>query len=258
MVSLDTACARTNENEQTLSSIVGVTCVEPSVAERGKLASKASKARRDSGRPVRKRRSSCTDKRKELDSPAIISETGEQDTESQKPPGCTSVYRDSPVPYETERSENQETVISCKVPSEDSMKSESLEQLSNKKQKEQESPRGKLEEVVESGQSERVTDESITGHTEPSLAPWQRTDFNIDDILKPVAKSRGSVRRSLRNRRSVDLQAVGLVWVDHTSPEPSTASRRKTRGRLSAVSEQHLSQEPEPNSPQSSVHQLTV
>uniref|UniRef100_A0A8C1KU82 Si:ch211-244o22.2 n=1 Tax=Cyprinus carpio TaxID=7962 RepID=A0A8C1KU82_CYPCA len=98
----------------------------------------------------------------------------------------------------------------------------------------------------------------ITDDTEPSLAPWQRTDFNIDDILKPVAKSRGSVRRSLRNRRSVDLQAVGLVWVDHTSPEPSTASRRKTRGRLSAVSEQHLSQEPEPNSPQSSVRQLTV
>uniref|UniRef100_A0A8C1FQG9 Si:ch211-244o22.2 n=1 Tax=Cyprinus carpio carpio TaxID=630221 RepID=A0A8C1FQG9_CYPCA len=253
MVSLDTACARTNENEQTLSSTVGVTCVEPSVAERGKLASKASKARRDSGRPVRKRRSSCTDKRKELDSPAIISETGEQDTESQKPPGCTSVYRDSPVPHETERSENQEAVISCKVPSEDSVKSESLEQLSDKKQKEQESPRGKLEEVAESGQSERVTDD-----TEPSLAPWQRTDFNIDDILKPVAKSRGSVRRSLRNRRSVDLQAVGLVWVDHTSPEPSTASRRKTRGRLSAVSEPHLSQEPEPNSPQSSVRQLTV
>ncbi|XP_042579449.1 cell division cycle-associated protein 2-like isoform X1 [Cyprinus carpio] len=258
MVSLDTACARTNENEQTLSSTVGVTCVEVSVAERGNLASKASKARRDSGRPVRKRRSSCTEKRKELDSPAIISETREQDTESQKPPGCTSVYRDSPVHHETERSENQETVISCKVPSEDSMKSESLEQLSDKKQKEQESPRGKLEEVAESGQSERVTDESNTGHTEPSLAPWQRTDFNIDDILKPVAKSRGSVRRSLRNRRSVDLQAVGLVWVDHTSPEPSTASRRKTRGRLSAVSEPHLSQEPEPNSPQSSVRQLTV
>ncbi|XP_016356853.1 cell division cycle-associated protein 2-like isoform X2 [Sinocyclocheilus anshuiensis] len=268
-VSLDTT--RTNENEQMLSSIVGMACVEASVgaqdpAERLNSASKASKAKRDSGRPVCKHRSSCTDKRKELGSPAISGETGEQDTESQKPFGCTLMYQDSPVHHETECSENQETeaLISCMLPNGDSMNIESLEQKTprNKKhgpvQKALESPRGKL---VESGQSERVTDESNTGPTEPSLAPWQQADFNIDDILKPVAKSRGSVRRSLRNWRSVDLQAVGLAWVDHTSPELSKASRRKTRGRLSGVSEPLLSrasEEPAPNSPQSFVCQLAV
>ncbi|XP_026066714.1 cell division cycle-associated protein 2-like isoform X3 [Carassius auratus] len=209
-VSLDTACTRTNEIQQTLSS-----------AERGNLASKASKARRDSGRPVRKRRSSCADTRKELDSPAISSET-----ESQEQPGCTSVCRDSPEHQETTR-----PVMSCKM---DSINTESL--------------------------NEQLTDEreSSPGHTEPGLAPWQRADFSIDDILRPVSRSRGSVRRSLRNRRSVDLQAVGLAWVDHTSPELSKASRRKTRGRLSGVSEPLLSQEPAPNSPQSSVSQLTL
>uniref|UniRef100_A0A672RMS1 Cell division cycle-associated protein 2-like n=2 Tax=Sinocyclocheilus grahami TaxID=75366 RepID=A0A672RMS1_SINGR len=218
-VSLDTTCTQTNENEQMLSSIVGMACVEASVgaqdpAERRNSASKASKAKRESGRPVRKRRSSCTDKRKELGSLAISGETGEQDTENQKPPGCTLMYRDSPVHHETECSENQEAeaVISCVLPNGDSMNIESLEQKmrKNKKhglvQKALESPRGKL---VESGQSERVTDESNTGPPEPSLAPWQQADFNIDDILKPVAKSRGSVRRSLRNRRSVDLQGCG-------------------------------------------------
>ncbi|XP_058633639.1 cell division cycle-associated protein 2 isoform X2 [Onychostoma macrolepis] len=271
MVSLDTACTRTNENQQTLSSIVGMTCAEALVgtqdpAERGNSASKAFKVKRDSRRPVRKRRSSGAAKRKELCSPAISSntdsKTGEQDTERQKPPGCASMSRgspDRPVHHETECSENQEieALISCVVPNGDSMNIESLEQKtpSNKKhgrvQKALKSPRGKLnvvvEEVVESSQSERVTDES---NTEPSLAPWQQADFNIDDILKPVAKSRGSVRRSLRNRRSVDLQAVGLAWVDHTSPELSKASRRKTRGRLSGVSELLLSQaseEPAPN-----------
>ncbi|XP_016089034.1 cell division cycle-associated protein 2 [Sinocyclocheilus grahami] len=284
MVSLDTACTWTNENEQTLSSNVsdttdnqsdmGVTCLEPPVgtrgpAGRGSSGSKTSKANRDSGRPVRQRRSSGAAKRKELGSPAISSttksggETGKQDTESQKPTesaGLNPVYQDSPdrpVHDVAECTENKEieALISCVVPNEDSMNTESLEQKtpSNKKhgrvQKALKSPPGKLnvvvEQVVESGQSERITDdttESNAGPTEPSLAPWQQADFNIDDILKPVAKSRGSVRRSLRNRRSVDLQAVGLAWVDHTSPELSKASRRRTRGRLSGVSEPFVPQ----------------
>uniref|UniRef100_A0A673GIT0 Cell division cycle-associated protein 2-like n=1 Tax=Sinocyclocheilus rhinocerous TaxID=307959 RepID=A0A673GIT0_9TELE len=284
MVSLDTACTWTNENEQTLSSNVsdttdnqsdmGVTCLEPPVGTRGPAGkgssgSKTSKANRDSGRPVRQRRSSGAAKRKELGSPAISStnksggETGKQDTESQKPTesaGLNPVYQDSPdrpVHDVAECSENKEieALISCVVPNEDSMNTESLEQKtpSNKKrglvQKALKSPPGKLnvvvEQVVESGQSEQITDdttESNAGPTEPSLAPWQQADFNIDDILKPVAKSRGSVRRSLRNRRSVDLQAVGLAWVDHTSPELSKASRRRTRGRLSGMSEPFVPQ----------------
>ncbi len=226
---------------------MGMTCVEASAgaqdpAERGNSASKTFKAKRDSGRFVRKRRSSGAGKRKKLCSQAISSKTGEQDTE---PPGCASMHRDGPdrpVHHETE------ALISCVVLNGDSMHIESLEQKtpSNKKhgqvQKALKSPRGNLNVVVEeSGQSERVT--------EPSLAPWQQADFNIDDILKPVAKSRGSVRRSLRNRRSVDLQAEGLVWVEHTSPEVSKASRRKTRGRLSGVSELLLSQASEEPAP---------
>ncbi|XP_059404679.1 cell division cycle-associated protein 2 isoform X2 [Carassius carassius] len=284
MVSLDTACTWTNENGQTSSSNVSdttdnqsdmdVTCLEPSVsarvpAERGSSGSKTSKANRDSGRPVHRRRSSGAAKRKKLGSPAISSttesgsETRKQDTESQNPTesaGLNPVYQDSPdrpVRDVAECSENKEieALISCVVPHEESMNTEGLEQKtpSNKiggpVQKALKSPPGKLnvevEQVVESGQSERFTDdtsENNAGPTEPSLAPWQQADFNIDDILKPVAKSRGSVRRSLRNRRSVDLQAAGLAWVDHTSPELSKASRRRTRGRLSGVSEPFISQ----------------
>ncbi|XP_043094079.1 cell division cycle-associated protein 2-like isoform X2 [Puntigrus tetrazona] len=213
MVSVEAARTRTSESSETREE-VGVQ--DP--AERGK--SKASKARRDSGRPVRKRRSG-THKRKELGGPEISSR--EQDTE------C---------------SENRETeaLISCVLPNGDSTDIESSEQktLSDKKhapvQQAPKSPRGKLVE----DSVERDAD---------SLAPWQQMDFNIDDILKPVVKSRGSVRRSLRNRRSVDLQAVGLAWVEHTSPELSRASRRKTRGRLSGVSEALLSQTSEEPAP---------
>ncbi|XP_050965625.1 cell division cycle-associated protein 2 isoform X2 [Labeo rohita] len=281
MVSLD-------ENEQTLSSTVtdttcnqsnmGVTCLDDSVGTQGAAGkvssmSKTSKAERDSGRPARQRRSSGTVRRKKLGSPAISTttessgETGEQSTESQKPnesAGLSPMYQDNPVRpvhYEAECSENKEVegLISGVVPNGDSVNTESLEQMtpSNKKRgRALKSSHGKLnvvvEEVVESGQSERITDdasESIATPAEPSLAPWQQAAFNIDDILKPVAKSRGSVRRSLRNRRSVDLQAVGLAWVDHTSPELSTASRRRTRGRLSGVSEPLVSQASEEPTP---------
>ncbi|KAI5613368.1 cell division cycle-associated protein 2 [Silurus asotus] len=70
-----------------------------------------------------------------------------------------------------------------------------------------------------------------------SLEAWQQPDFCIEDILKPVAKSRGSVRRSLRHRSSMDVLAKGLAWVEHTSPQMNTTNQRRTRGRLSAVSE---------------------
>ncbi|XP_076854037.1 cell division cycle-associated protein 2 isoform X2 [Brachyhypopomus gauderio] len=86
---------------------------------------------------------------------------------------------------------------------------------------------------------------------QPVLESWQQADFSIEDILKPTARVRSSVRRSLRNRRSLDAQASGLAWVDRTSPDLNTASRRKTRGRLSAVVEyppqlmDHTDQQPE-------------
>ncbi|XP_073697281.1 cell division cycle-associated protein 2 isoform X2 [Garra rufa] len=273
MVSLD-------ENEETLSSNVtdttdnqsdmGVTCLEPSVGTRGPAEPKTFKAKRDSGRPMRQRRSSGTVKRKELGNPAISStsesssETGEQDTEILHPTesaGWSLIYQDNPdrPVYECSESKEVEALINNMVPNGDSMNTESLEQKtpSNKKRGQAlKSPHGNLnvvvEEVVESGQSEQITDDTLksnAGPTEPSLAPWQQADFNIEDILKPVAKSRGSVRRSLRNRRSVDLQAVGLAWVDHTSPELSKVSRRRTRGRLSGVSEPLVSQASEETTP---------
>ncbi|KAM9446153.1 cell division cycle-associated protein 2 [Clarias gariepinus] len=82
------------------------------------------------------------------------------------------------------------------------------------------------------------------------LEPWQQPDFCIEDVLKPVSKSRVSVRRSLRNRRSMDVLSKGLAWVEHTSPQMITATqRRRTRGRLSAVSQ------PPPDSEEVQSHQ---
>ncbi|XP_077097677.1 cell division cycle-associated protein 2 isoform X3 [Siphateles boraxobius] len=285
MVILGTPCTQTNENKQTLSSSgtdnkdnqpdLNSACLEPSVstqnpAVRVNSRSKTSKAKRDSGRPEHQRRSSGAAKRKELGNTAINyttesdCEIGEQDAESQKPnesAGLSPIYQDSfdkPVRHEAECSKNKEIEALNRhvVPNEDSITTERLEQKtpSNKR-------RGRVQtllkspcvKVDESGQSEEITvgmSESNAGPKEPSLAPWQQDDFNIEDILKPVARSRGSVRRSLRNRRSVDLQAVGLAWVDHTSPELSKAGRRRTRGRLSGVTEPlffQASEEPTPN-----------
>lgn len=71
----------------------------------------------------------------------------------------------------------------------------------------------------------------------PLLQPWQQSDFSIEDVLRTAGAARGPVRRSLRNRRSQDVQAAGLAWVDHTSPQNSATQRkrRRTQGRLSGV-----------------------
>ncbi|XP_056313417.1 cell division cycle-associated protein 2 isoform X1 [Danio aesculapii] len=253
MVSLGTACTWTNESPSSIvtDSDINVTCLEhQGVTGRQNPRSKTSKTKRDSGRPMRQRRSSGAAKIKKLDNPAFDSttesdaETGEQDTESQK---STESAGMSPM-YHHECSEKgaTEELMSCEEANEDSVTTERLEQKtpSNKRpgqgQKVQKSPYvmiNVLKEVDDMALSEGIALESNAGPAEPDLAPWQQADFNIDDILKPVGKSRGSVRRSLRNRRSMDLQAVGLAWVDHTSPELVKASRRRTRGRLSGVSE---------------------
>ncbi|KAF7687193.1 hypothetical protein HF521_014421 [Silurus meridionalis] len=91
--------------------------------------------------------------------------------------------------------------------------------------------------------SEQKAEEKNHEDIHPSSVPletletWQQPDFCIEDILKPVAKSRGSVRRSLRHRSSMDVLAKGLAWVEHTSPQMNTTNQRRTRGRLSAVSQ---------------------
>lgn len=70
------------------------------------------------------------------------------------------------------------------------------------------------------------------------LQPWQ-DDFNLEDVFKPVpTRGQRSVRRSLRNRRSVDSSCgdAGSAWLPHTSPETIKEVRRRTRGRrLSAA-----------------------
>ncbi|XP_056602166.1 cell division cycle-associated protein 2 isoform X2 [Triplophysa dalaica] len=256
----------TNEIKQTSSpayqSDTGMTLLEPSAstespAGRVNSGSKALKARRGSGRPARQRRSSGTTKRRKFSSSAIDSvelegETGEIDShELFEAIGLNQNNSDGLELHESEHSETPNVVPN------DPMSTERSEQKTPKRcgqvQKVLKSPCVKIHVALEA--DERIVDEtefsdSKAAPTEPTLASWQQTDFNIDDILKPVAKSRGSVRRSLRNRRSVDLKAVGLAWVDHTSPEFSKVGRRRTRGRLSGVSESCvtlISEEPTPD-----------
>ncbi|XP_057215487.1 cell division cycle-associated protein 2 isoform X2 [Triplophysa rosa] len=252
----------TNEIEQKSSPVyqsdTGMTFLEPSAstespAGRGDSGSKALKARRRSGRPARQRRSSgATKRRKFIDSVELEGETGDIDRhELIEAIGMNQNNSDGLELHESEHSETPNVVPN------DPMSPERSEQKTPKRcgrvQKVLKSPCVKIDVVLEA--DERILDEtefsgSKAAPTEPALAPWQQTDFNIDDILKPVAKSRGSVRRSLRNRRSVDLQTVGLAWVDHTSPEFSKVGRRRTRGRLSGVSEpcvSLVSEEPTPD-----------
>lgn len=238
-----------------------MTFLEPSastesLAGRVNSGSKGLKARRGSGRPARQRRSSGATKRRKFSSSAIDSvelegETGEIDShELIEALGLNQNNSDGLELHESEHSEDPNVVPN------DPMSTERSEQKTPKRcgqvQKMLKSPCVKIDVALEA--DERIVDEtefsdSKAAPTEPALASWQQTDFNIDDILKPVAKSRGSVRRSLRNRRSVDLKAVGLAWVDHTSPEFSKVGRRRTRGRLSGVSEPCVTLIPEEPTP---------
>lgn len=108
------------------------------------------------------------------------------------------------------------------------------------------SERGEVEKNNEDMRqtSGREVEEKNDEDSNPSLAPvenlepWQQPDFFcIEDVLKPVAKGRGSVRRSLRHRRSVDVLAEGLAWVEHTSPQRITTTKRRRTCTLSAVSQ---------------------
>lgn len=68
------------------------------------------------------------------------------------------------------------------------------------------------------------------------LAPWQ-TDFNLEDVFKPVAtRGERSVRRSLRLRCTDPEDGTGLAWFPRNSPASATGAHRNTRGRrLSAT-----------------------
>ncbi|KAL2092197.1 hypothetical protein ACEWY4_011995 [Coilia grayii] len=84
----------------------------------------------------------------------------------------------------------------------------------------------------------------VTSHTDDTvLAPWQQADFNIEEVLRPVAVAAGrrSVRRSLRNRseRGSASAASGLAWVERRSPDVARSAagdrtgRRRNSSRLS-------------------------
>lgn len=69
-------------------------------------------------------------------------------------------------------------------------------------------------------------EEEVGGFASADLTPWQ-ADFNLEDVLKPVATGgRRSVRRSLRNQ----------ARLPQTPPDSTQEARRRTRGRrLSAA-----------------------
>ncbi|XP_062399086.1 cell division cycle-associated protein 2 isoform X4 [Sardina pilchardus] len=79
--------------------------------------------------------------------------------------------------------------------------------------------------------SEQVTSRADSA----SLAPWQQVEFSIEDVLKPAASSRRSVRRSLRNR-SERVSESGLAWVAHTSPDIAAGTRARRRRNSSRLS----------------------
>uniref|UniRef100_A0A4W4EXJ9 PP1-binding domain-containing protein n=1 Tax=Electrophorus electricus TaxID=8005 RepID=A0A4W4EXJ9_ELEEL len=202
--------------------------VAPSgVSHTGNVGSVAPRAKRNRGRPLTRRRSwnvsksemekvsgGMMGKRQHVEESPLESTTGGQMSDPAKSQGVPST--------EEEEEEDHQSILGAKT---EEKNKESLDKPSVAV-----GP-SKISEI--SGEGWRDGGENA----EPVLESWQQVDFSIEDILKPTVKGRGSVRRSLRNRLSVDAQASGLAWVERTPPEQSTASRRKTRGRLSAVLE---------------------
>ncbi|XP_021477588.2 cell division cycle-associated protein 2 isoform X3 [Oncorhynchus mykiss] len=80
-----------------------------------------------------------------------------------------------------------------------------------------------------------IIEQASTSYPESLLPPWAQEEFNIDDVLRPLpCRGHQSVRRSLRNQSST-LEASGLAWLPHTSPDSSSAVCRKTRRRRSSI-----------------------
>ncbi|XP_064792559.1 cell division cycle-associated protein 2-like [Oncorhynchus masou masou] len=80
-----------------------------------------------------------------------------------------------------------------------------------------------------------VIEQASTSYPDSLLPPWAQKEFNIDDVLRPLpCRGHQSVRRSLRNQSST-LEASGLAWLPHTSPDSISAVCRKTRPRRSSI-----------------------
>uniref|UniRef100_W5L6Q1 Cell division cycle associated 2 n=1 Tax=Astyanax mexicanus TaxID=7994 RepID=W5L6Q1_ASTMX len=212
------------------------TLCQMGVAQSG---AKAPKARRNSGRPAGRRRSANSARARRLSGSAQEHETNDLE-EPEEPASIRSSGSESSESLEaseTQTSEQIETQNQINEFASTAKTSDETQPKTTTYEKAEDEP---CQDPLETNQSPEELTEDPKHPTEPSepvLEAWQEADFNIEDVLKPVkTKSRGSVRRSLRNRRSVqDVQASGLAWVDHTSPELMTAGRRRTRSRLSAV-----------------------
>lgn len=93
---------------------------------------------------------------------------------------------------------------------------------------------------VKGAEREELEDGKATRTDSADPAPWQEGEFSIEDVLRPVASSRRSVRRSLRNRSErvskSSSGASGLAWVAHTSPDMATGSRAGRRRNSSRLS----------------------
>ncbi|XP_035592230.1 uncharacterized protein LOC118358468 isoform X2 [Oncorhynchus keta] len=80
-----------------------------------------------------------------------------------------------------------------------------------------------------------VIEQASTSYPDSLLPPWAQKEFNIDDVLRPLpCRWHQSVRRSLKNQSST-LEASGLAWLPHTSPDSISAVCRKTRRRRSSI-----------------------
>ncbi|XP_061907584.1 cell division cycle-associated protein 2 isoform X2 [Entelurus aequoreus] len=81
--------------------------------------------------------------------------------------------------------------------------------------------------------TEEQPDPGSSGPGQKDLAPWQ-ADFNFEDVFKPVAtRGQRSVRRSLRNQKSLaeDGDDAGLAWFPRVSPERRRESIRRSLRR---------------------------
>lgn len=204
---------------------------------------KAPKARRNSGRPAGRRRSANSARANSARARRLSGSAQEHETNDLEEP-------EEPASVGSSGSESSETSESTETPTSEQIEtqnqinefaftaktSDNAQPKTTTYEKAENEPR---QDPLETNQSPEELAEDPKHPTEPSepvLESWQEANFNIEDVLKPVkTKSRGSVRRSLRNRRSVDVQASGLAWVEHTSPELMAAGRRRTRSRQSAV-----------------------
>lgn len=149
--------------------------------------------------------------------------------------GCVSLRADSspsPPSEETSDSERQGRVRRSRRSSAKSLQQHTGWEAVEKDQKDQQS--------IPPSSAESRDEGAAAG---ADLAPWQ-TDFNLEDVFKPVAtRGQRSVRRSLRNQCNADSSGAGLAWLPQTPPESIGGVRRRPRGRRVVAASPSLAEE---------------